>query len=136
MAETANFTYEGNAILKVRGSSTAADTQDLEILSVQHLIPISVRLKVNGKETVFAAYVDYTDKSVMVPHTEVVATGVPEANLAEAVKQYLADRIERQMIEAEAQQNLMARENYRMAQAHQARASAAAQAAVESEEDE
>lgn len=134
MAETAHFTYEGNAVLSFGGSSSSKPA--LEVLSVQHLIPISVRLKINGQETVFAAYVDYTDKSVTVPASEVTATGVPEADLAAGVKQYLTQRVEQQMAEAEAQQTLMARENYRLAQAQQARAFAAAHAAVEIDEDE
>jgi hypothetical protein len=137
MAETANFTYEGNAVLKISGNTQAA-TQllDIEVLDVQHLIPISVRAKIGGKETVIGGYVDYTDKSVSIPSSELAFTGVTEPQFSKAVQQFLTDRVEQQMADAEEEHTRMAQENYRMAQVDQAIAFAAAHAAVDIDDDE
>lgn len=137
MAETAHFTYEGNAVLTLGGHTGATTAPaEIEVLSVQHLIPIKVGLKVGGTETFVGAYVDYTDKSVSVAASELASTGMTVPHFQRAVQQFLSDRVERQMAESEARQNAEAQQNYRMAQAAQARAREAARMAVEQDDDE
>lgn len=138
MSETANFTYEGNAVFKLSGSSDPPPAQknEIEVLSIDHLIPINVRLKFNGGETVVSAFIDYTTETVYVSPGEAEHVGGDEEAVKQAVIQFLHDREAREIAEQEAQEAEMASEHYRIMQAQQARAYAAEQATMPEEDDD
>ena len=137
MPETANFTYEGNAVLRLSGSSAPKpQSNEIEVLSIDHLIPINVRLKFNGSETVVSAFIDYSTETVHVAPGEADHVGGDAEALKQAVIQFLHDREAREIAEQEAQEAEMAAEHYRIMQAQQARAYAQQQAASPPEDDD
>lgn len=123
MSETANFSYDGNVALKIGGKMPK-----IEVLSIDHLIPVNVKAKVNGVETVASAFIDYTAGAVYVPESELVHV-INEDIFKAAVIQFLQDREDREIAEQEAAEQEAAQENYRMAKAAQENAIARAERA-------
>lgn len=116
MADMTHFEYEGNVSIKINNRKPIPE---IEILSVENLIPINVKCKVNGVETVASAYMDYTSNTVHVHKDEVEVVGDADV-FRQAILDFFNRRDEEESAEAARQDDLMAQEHYRLSQAQNA----------------
>jgi hypothetical protein len=129
MAETANFSYDGNVVLKLRGGNEAIQANvkpSIEVKGVQHLIPVNVSIVIDGEPAVVTAYVDYSTMEINLP-TTTARLVVDAEEFKKTLRAWFADRDEREAVEYEA--NSLAEVEARRQAAKQVAAAAAMRSA-------
>lgn len=86
MDEQAHYTYEGNVTLSAShlkqtlpSSAEAKVVRPVEIIGIQHLIPIQVRCKQGDDLIIVSAYMDYSTNTVHLPPSSTTELDDPAA---------------------------------------------------------
>ncbi len=95
MAETKDYTYEGNVVLSLGKTNCSAETncskQEIVINNIQNMIPINAICTINGNDTTLTAYMDYATNSVNLPQETISQLSDPN-NFKDLILEYFANK--------------------------------------------
>ena len=78
MVESANFAYDGNAKLFLKGEPTEKSNRKMRIIRVDHLIPIAVTCEQGDETMVIPAYMDFGSNTVQITPGSLQGVDNPE----------------------------------------------------------